>query len=976
MTGARRCWDWPDLLTATQIDAGATSVGDPKSDAVFLAVHQPVPFGRFSGERVSIVREHDLLVDFERDWEVNEPLLVFVTGDVGTGKSHMVRWLRSSIGDRPDWHVVYIEKRNTSLTRVIEKVIDGLESDSIRQIRAALHDARSEWQTLQQAQLRLLNELRVLVETDHATSVRVRSADHEEIRLDGPVLKTARECARVLIGDLQLSDYLQRPDGPIERITKLAMPRSSALDDDVEESDVRLDERDLIVDLQEVDDLNQAASEAVFSLGNQRLRTAVAQLLDHYLPQAKARVFAGRNTDLLELFAEVRREIENRGQQLCLFIEDLVLLHGIDQELAQALTIPAGSGLCRVRAAIAVTSGYLRNVDTFNDRGTHFTMDVATSEVTVEDRRSFVARYLNVARVGLEAVADAADEVRISAAPNGCSDCPVRPECHKAFEASAEGYGYFPFNQHALDYLISLVSDQVFRPREILRQVIRAGVEVADNELRTPHLFPSKQFAANLDQNRRKVPVALQQQLEKSSPTPEQECTLRNFYSDQPPAVTEGLTRVAHFLGLELDEVAVEVDKPPIEESTNVTDAPKQSVFERWYHDEKFRLPAQKANEIRSWFFNQLHVRLEAGDHGHLVTRKGNVLIVGGVTVSRDRSFVIARAGGGGTGVVDGPQLRFEPTTSNALLFQNIELAERRGASSSDGGAWYFQSMDRLDELERDVVTQADHFRKEVDAAEAVTVLRLLSRLTDPSTDAIGLDVAGLFRRPIGGDGPARTRFVNDTDRMRRNALDTIRLSFTQAQGGGASSILDAGGIYRELSATRRLSRIEGANVGGMLGALRGFHAKLTADSWRPIQEVFDWLAQHLDPASNLTQAWADMSELVNLANASGLLPYQDTKNRFEEALQGLADEAESSWRFVAEHRDADDLDSLVWELPADSLEHLRSLRRLVTECISILDHLDQLAERGERPAAAASRSSLSHALLELANLLDEVESA
>ena len=175
MSRARVCWTWTDLLTASQIDAGALPVGEDVSDAVFLAVHQPVPFGRVSRERTALVSESDLLTTFGQAWDVNEPLLIFVTGDVGSGKSHMVRWLRSSIRERPDWHVVYIEKRNTSLTRVIQKVIEGLESPAISQVRLALLEASAEAQTLQQAQLRLISELRALMEFDESPTVRVRS---------------------------------------------------------------------------------------------------------------------------------------------------------------------------------------------------------------------------------------------------------------------------------------------------------------------------------------------------------------------------------------------------------------------------------------------------------------------------------------------------------------------------------------------------------------------------------------------------------------------------------------------------------------------------------------------------------------------------------------------------------------------------------------------------------------------------------
>ena len=58
----------------------------------------------------------------------NEPLLLFVTGEKGTGKSHLVRWLKSRLGSRPSWHVVYIEKRNTSLRRVMERILSGIDT--------------------------------------------------------------------------------------------------------------------------------------------------------------------------------------------------------------------------------------------------------------------------------------------------------------------------------------------------------------------------------------------------------------------------------------------------------------------------------------------------------------------------------------------------------------------------------------------------------------------------------------------------------------------------------------------------------------------------------------------------------------------------------------------------------------------------------------------------------------------------------
>ena len=97
----------------------------------------------------------------------------------------------------------------------------------------------------------------------------------------------------------------------------------------------------------------------------------------------------------------MREEIARRGQELCLLIEDLVLLHGIDRQLAQALTIPASAPLCRLRAAIAVTSGYLSNPSfaTFTDRGLRFTLDMDLDAIGQAGLRDFVGRYLNAGRL-------------------------------------------------------------------------------------------------------------------------------------------------------------------------------------------------------------------------------------------------------------------------------------------------------------------------------------------------------------------------------------------------------------------------------------------------------------------------------------------------------------------------------------------------------------------------------------------------
>ena len=160
-----------------------------------------------------------------------------------------------------------------------------------------------------------------------------------------------------------------------------------------------------------------------------------------------------------------------------------MLLHGIDRQLAQALTIPASARLCKLRAAIAVTSGYLDSLQTFTDRGILFTLDIRRDAIEPESLRNFVGRYLNAGRVPdlLGTGSGPGDPPAI--VPNACLTCPDLRRCHDTFGASEDGYGFYPFNGAAIDRLVDLASPGDFQPRAVLREVIRAPLDVAEEEL-------------------------------------------------------------------------------------------------------------------------------------------------------------------------------------------------------------------------------------------------------------------------------------------------------------------------------------------------------------------------------------------------------------------------------------------------------------------------------------------------------------
>ena len=338
------CWDAEDLQWAAPIDAAALA----SDDAIFLATHHPLSIRRTAGpdstdgERVD---EAALLAEFKRPVG-NDPHVVVISGATGTGKSHLVKWLHASADD-PKWHVVYIEKRNTSLRRVIETILQDLTGPAIDDLREKLQVAQVASQDLEETKDRLLAELAIRIE-------------RPEVANESAYAQQARKILPDLLRDPVLRDHLLDKEKAIHRITRLGLEGITEEDDD--DSGLFIVENDLPLKPENLADASAPGVKAVKRLASSaQLRCEAVEVLNLELRRAKARAILGTGIDLFDVFDEVRRELHNRDLELALFIEDLVLLHGIDYELAQIFTEGRGAEGFRsgMRVAIAVTDGYL-----------------------------------------------------------------------------------------------------------------------------------------------------------------------------------------------------------------------------------------------------------------------------------------------------------------------------------------------------------------------------------------------------------------------------------------------------------------------------------------------------------------------------------------------------------------------------------------------------------------------------------------
>jgi hypothetical protein len=147
------CWE-PD---AARRVLGAEAEG--ASEAVFLASHAPLPITKLTSPGSSDGRPVDEDAVLAATLEQGLPI-VAILGASGSGKSHMVRWLRHRMAREPrkDLVVVFVPKLAMSLRGIAERVLTHGEGPEFDDLRASVASA-SEGLTEEKVVLRLRSAL-------------------------------------------------------------------------------------------------------------------------------------------------------------------------------------------------------------------------------------------------------------------------------------------------------------------------------------------------------------------------------------------------------------------------------------------------------------------------------------------------------------------------------------------------------------------------------------------------------------------------------------------------------------------------------------------------------------------------------------------------------------------------------------------------------------------------------------------------
>jgi hypothetical protein len=455
------------------------------SDSLFQAVHSDwdlkvsPPVGK-SFQEIGEASWADMtpaafLEDFLRDGRPH--VLAAILGETGSGKSHLVHWMRLNIKPTKERVVLVVRKSGTSLRNIVRMIIAKLPPEQQGGFLETLQSAGDGTQSRDDQKQQLLNDLAQVIREE------VLPTDADEIERELAV------CLPNLFQDPHMRKaHFLGDNTVIADIVDHIFAPSNARD--------RPDQRRVFADSDLPlggMDFAQASRLARDAIDIIELDPAVhlplaIRIINRNLDRAVARTLSFSGDRVEELMTRLRSYLKTEGQELVLLVEEFARLQGIDRALLQAITSQGDDRLCKMRTAIAVTTGFFQSVaETAYMRTTHI-VDMDRSAGRAEGRSvtrtslsHFTSRYLNAVRLGREGIEQWSDAAAPGENPRSkCDTCTYQPECHAIF-GDVDGYGLYPFTEQSLWNAASRADASMpdrLNPRILQNDLL---VEVLDN---------------------------------------------------------------------------------------------------------------------------------------------------------------------------------------------------------------------------------------------------------------------------------------------------------------------------------------------------------------------------------------------------------------------------------------------------------------------------------------------------------------
>jgi hypothetical protein len=485
------CWD---VAGATKILRTLALEGN---EAVFRATHSPI-----SGLVVTGTEAHDMSRDTEDGLldALSSPDrchgMCVVEGEAGSGKSHLVRWLKVNWPIGKDL-VVLIERADGTLDGTLRQLSDKLSNE----VGTNLESIVTRHKLTEQGQRgSLLLQLGNLCRSG-TLSGSLGDEDWCEKHglsdmLQSEVVRTHWKAPeRVLEVLTKGADR----DSRVARFTardvlELKQPLAGLRGKNVGPGAIRLahllrEEAQAIASALESCPPGIEEPE-ISAVAPNTTRLLVA--LNSRLSLAIQSVMGISGAALQKMFRDLRRTLMKKGRRLVLLLEDLTGAQGVDQELLYVLQEKSTTQeqFCDIVSVVGITPAYFRQhiapQANVVQRITHHirfgraegSFQAVSALEEPSEQAAFVARYLRAVRAGMAEIDQAArDKADVT---NRCLSCPHEDECHAAF-GNVGRVGLYPFTAKAIERMFSSLKDPkgtmfLQTPRALIQAVLAPSI--------------------------------------------------------------------------------------------------------------------------------------------------------------------------------------------------------------------------------------------------------------------------------------------------------------------------------------------------------------------------------------------------------------------------------------------------------------------------------------------------------------------
>src|ERR1051326_3997523 len=461
------CW------SKDSVPQAITSIAkvDVSQTHYFLASHAPIEHAR-DGRTEEGFAEEQIFQMFLKG--PPREVLALVHGSAGSGKSHLIHWLKLRCefalkkGEVKKLVPVLIERRTGSLKDALEQMINQLGSEFAVYL-TPVQDALSKISDTT-ARDKLAAEL--------GLELGPRRSDRGRKFLPRDLKNLRETCTST-----GFRRWLCREGGVIDQTIKRLTQSSEVID---RESLPKFEQQDfLITDARYKPDNTLGVLELIDAFDDEvEMRLQAAAYFNEALSDALKELTGLSGTTLRDIFDRSRADLKTKGKNLALFIEDVSVMVALNEEVFNAVEPVSRGDLCRMIAVLGVTDEGWRGL--WDNQKGRVTYSIgmgrsATGEWRrdVEAVEQFTARYLNTTRLpedSVKAIAEhrrKGEDVHISA----CDQCPVSERCHEVFGAVEIGgvkIGMFPFSRQAPVSLLNNLKEHLAvqkNPRGFLMQI-------------------------------------------------------------------------------------------------------------------------------------------------------------------------------------------------------------------------------------------------------------------------------------------------------------------------------------------------------------------------------------------------------------------------------------------------------------------------------------------------------------------------